>query len=508
MTHDLDIALCILPKIQPDSPTVGPAVLKSHCQAAGFSARVIDLNIDLFHSLGKDNQHYWYESDDVFFKEEQWSRFYAEHCEPVFERWADELIGLNARFIGLSVFSNRSVHAAVKLIELIKRRDPAQLIVVGGAGTYHRQKVWHKHGADFWIMGDAEVSLVELLGGNTNHEGINNTKAYQVDDLDAVLYPDYGDIDFDRYYWRGLDRVRMAYVTGSRGCVRDCTFCDVASMWPKYRFRSGDNIAGEMVRLREEHGIEYFEFTDSLVNGSMKAFRQMCESLAAYRESTGDNGWTWSSQFICRSATQMTADDYRLMRRSGCGLVSIGIESASYSVRTHMRKGFTNDDMWHTFQQLKANDIRISLMMMVGYPTEASDDFEETLQFLRDLADGGYFSHTTPAGLPLMSTISFGPTMEIYSGSPMHDMQHGMGITKDADGHWVYGDNNIRVRIIRLLKSYELLSKLGHGNSWWMATRRNMNLRDQYRRLSGRDLPDDILSYDESREYHKALEMA
>ena len=37
MGSPIDIAICILPKIQPESPTVGPAVLKSHCEAAGFS---------------------------------------------------------------------------------------------------------------------------------------------------------------------------------------------------------------------------------------------------------------------------------------------------------------------------------------------------------------------------------------------------------------------------------------------------------------------------------------
>lgn len=507
MSNGIDIAICILPKIQPDGPTVGPAVLKSHCTAAGFSARVVDLNIDLFNSLGPDNKHFWYESDDVFFREEQWNEFYAEHCEAVFERWADELVAMNARFIGLSVFSNRSVHPATKLISLIKQRRPQQQIVVGGAGTYHRQKVWHKHGADFWIMGDAEVSLIELLRGNTEHEGINNTKAYQIEDLDTVLYPDYTDIDFSSYTSEGAP-ARTVYITGSRGCVRDCTFCDVASMWPKYRYRSGDHIAGEMIAVRQSHGVDLFEFTDSLVNGSLKAFRQMCQSLADYRERTGDRGWSWSSQFICRSATQMTAEDYALMKRSGCGLVSIGIESASYSVRTHMRKGFTNDDMWHTFNQLKANEIRISLMMMVGYPTETSADFEETMKFLRDLRDFQYFDTYTSDGMPLMSTISFGPTMEIYSGSPMHDMQHDMGITRDGDGHWLYGNNNIRVRIIRLLKAYAMLSRLGHGKNWWMANRRNKNLRDQYTRLSGRNLPEDILAYDERLEYEPALEVA
>ena len=43
----IDMLLCIIPKINPDAPTVGPAVLKATLQKAGYSCTVLDLNIDL-----------------------------------------------------------------------------------------------------------------------------------------------------------------------------------------------------------------------------------------------------------------------------------------------------------------------------------------------------------------------------------------------------------------------------------------------------------------------------
>jgi hypothetical protein len=64
----LDILICILPKINPDSPTVGPAILKSHLMQAGFSCEVVDLNIKLFNELKSKGKESYYYANDLIFK--------------------------------------------------------------------------------------------------------------------------------------------------------------------------------------------------------------------------------------------------------------------------------------------------------------------------------------------------------------------------------------------------------------------------------------------------------
>lgn len=54
----LDIAILIIPKIEPQAPTVGPAILKSHVEAEGFTCKVIDLNISF-----KDNFDWQYKDN-------------------------------------------------------------------------------------------------------------------------------------------------------------------------------------------------------------------------------------------------------------------------------------------------------------------------------------------------------------------------------------------------------------------------------------------------------------
>jgi radical SAM superfamily enzyme YgiQ (UPF0313 family) len=315
-----------------------------------------------------------------------------------------------------------------------------------------------------------------------------------------VLYPDYTDIDWS-LYGDDTDKFSTAFITGSRGCVRNCTFCDVAGMWPKYRFRSGKNIAGEIIETRKKYKISSFEFTDSLVNGSMKAFRDMCNSLTDYRNTSGDTSWGWQSQFIARSKVQMPPEDFELMKKSGGNMVSIGIESASESVRNHMKKGFSNSDMWYTYEQCRKNNIKVGIMMLVGYPTETKEDFQQTLSMLEKLKNEGYFEINPANGFKYIRRISFGPTMQIYKGMPITAMSQEMGMYDDSNAHWVYQNNNIRVRIVRLLQAYAKLEQLEYDEKWWLINRRNKNLQNEYENITGKKLPENILEYNEELEY-------
>jgi hypothetical protein len=92
--------------------------------------------------------------------------------------------------------------------------------------------------------------------------------------------------------------------------------------------------------------------------------------------------------------------------------------------------------------------------------------------------------------------------MQIYDGTPVQRMADSMGIYYEENGeNWIYQNNNIRVRIVRLLQAYAKIAQLGFGETWWMANRRNKNLIDEYKKITGKDLPENILDYNEELEY-------
>ena len=493
----MDIVFCILPKLDPQAPSVGPAVLKSHCVAAGFSCKVVDFNVELYNSSSPEVQDVWGINDRVFDNLKEWTTLYQQSFKPEFEQLADRLIAENSKWIGISVFTYKSKFPAIELIKLIKARNPTQQIVVGGAGIYSDLELLRNAGADHWVIGDAEESIVELLKGNMSFKGIDNMHPYQTEDLDTVLMPNYDDIDFSMYNNGGNQQV---YITASRGCIRDCTFCDVASMWPKFKYRNSSNIVKEIIYIRQRYNVSSFYFTDSLVNGGVKIFRDMCHALAQYRQETGDNDWSLGSQFICRSSGQMPPSDYDLMAAAGFTWVAIGVESASQSVRDHMRKGFTNEDMWYTFAQLHRVKINLNLLLMAGYVTETKSDFDETLALLRWLCTNGYMKY-----IPTVSVSD----AAIFNYSPLYEIAKKIGVLDIDEENWYLPDNtnNFRVRVVRLLKAYKTLEQYGgqdYGQDklYWLAESLMNHCKSVYKEMTGTDLPDDILNYDESLEYY------
>ena len=82
---------------------------------------------------------------------------------------------------------------------------------------------------DHYIVSEGERAILDLLETGKGH-GVNNTDWKQELDLERSPVPDYGDYDLDQY-----DGGRLM-ITGSRGCVRRCSFCDRHKHWKKFVF--------------------------------------------------------------------------------------------------------------------------------------------------------------------------------------------------------------------------------------------------------------------------------
>jgi radical SAM superfamily enzyme YgiQ (UPF0313 family) len=273
------------------------------------------------------------------------------------------------------------------MCKLIREKLPNVKIVVGGPFTEHLGPVLFSKGmVDSYVIGEGEEPLVNILKGNLSAPGINSNPAIQIENLDTIPIPDYSDFPMHMYPKTWYDpRIRnkdefgteFIYITGSRGCVRKCTFCDVASIWPKFRYRSGTSIAEEMMIQSNNHGTKTFLFTDSLINGSMKQLNDLCDTLIDYKNKEIMKPVRWQGQFIARPQKQMPESMYEKMKEAGCWFVSIGVESGSELVRQDMKKMFSDEDLFFTIEMCEKYHIEMAWLLMVGYPTETEEEFEK-----------------------------------------------------------------------------------------------------------------------------------
>lgn len=371
-----------IPPSDTTRPPAAGAIVSAVCAAQGHEVTAIDLQIELNDSLRQQNlskdpfDAVFYDSALEFDLEQQAviERFISESV--------DRVVAMNADYILLSLFSYLAQKFALEFLVRLRPRTQAQ-IVIGGSGvtatTFDEANQFGetmlKRGlVNAFITGEAENALVEYFQTGAG-AGINARDFAQITDLDSAIKPDYSFYNLDNYH--SAQGTREVVIVGSRGCVRSCTFCDVVKTWPKYRYRSGANIAAEIIHNYETHGVRDFLFSDSLVNGSLKAFDDMCAALARYRF---NNQISWRGQYIVRPQNTVPQRHFDLLKESGCRELFVGIETGSDRVRWQIGKKFTNDDIEYHLEGFERAGIAALFLFFTGYATETLEDHHETLR--------------------------------------------------------------------------------------------------------------------------------
>lgn len=460
-----DIVFLTLPRLELRAPITAPAILKAMVEQHGFSAFCYDLNLDLWHSIDTEKHgHVWFDTDLTFRYEDKFEEFWNEHIKPCIPKWIETIESKNPKWVGITIFSQRSKWISIRVCKMLREKMPGVKIVAGGPFCeFTGPNLYKNELVDAYVIGEGEEAIVNILNNNLDAPGINGNSPKQIDDLDTVPIPDYSDFPMDKYpsTWfdpRVKDETKLGtefvYITGSRGCVRKCSFCDIQSIWPKFRYRSGKSVAEEMRVQNNSYGSKRFLFTDSLLNGSVKQLKDICTTIIDYKDHGKMDAVKWQGQFIARPKHQMSEEVYDLMYKAGLRFVSIGVESGSEKVRHDMKKMFDDTAMDFTFRMCAKYKIEMAWLLLVGYPTETEEEFQKTLDMLEK------YNWINQAGL--VRSVALGPTLDIVPGSPLYKKQKELGITWDKNDHWLYKDNTREVRIRRWLRLKEKCLELGY----------------------------------------------
>lgn len=454
----IDIILINIPLIETSGPLLAPALLKSSLKAQNFSVKTIDFNIRFF------NNNYTTEID-YFFRTNEGNDETRQTAESLVSTWVDETLAFNPRWIGISVFTYQCRIAAEIFARLAKIKNPDIKIVLGGSGigeggingvNVFTKKLRQQGIIDHFVMSEGEVSLVKLLQDDLNYPGINSDAYQQIKDIDSLPFPDFDDYDFSQYE----EKNRRLPIYGSRGCVRRCTFCDIHQHW-KYNYRSGKSIADEMISQSAKYGMYDFYFMDSLVNGSLKEFRQFLRYMADYNTNASDDKKiTWMGYYIVRDRSAEGKDHWELMEKSGAKKLIIGIESGSEKVRYEMDKKFKNSDVDYLVNKLYKHNITCQFLMIFGYPTETEKDYEDSLDFIRRYKK---FAGTA------ISSITISNTLGILPGTPLYNNLDKLDIILDPkhENNWICKTNpelTLTERIRRVMEARQLVTDLGFEN--------------------------------------------
>jgi radical SAM superfamily enzyme YgiQ (UPF0313 family) len=435
----VDVLFVSVPLTVTNVAPAAPAILISMIERAGFTGKFYDFN----RHVNDDENFSQYAVSDI--KPSDTDKFDKD-----FKYHVQQMIDYNPKYIGISIFSYQCARVAKLLCVYLRMLAPEIKIILGGQGLtvggiqgHHLGEEWKKLKlCDYWVVSEGEWPIVDILT-----EKHKNKKTWtQIEDLNEFPAPNYSSYDWSLY-------IKSIPITGSRGCVRRCTFCDIHTHWKKFVFRSGKSIADEMIAQSKRYGVTHFTFTDSLINGSMKAYIDLITVLAEYN-SIAKIPLTWDGQFIFRPKNQMPEKIWKLSAEAGLVDIAIGVESLSESVRDHMRKKFSNDDIRFSLYCMKKYRITGLFLMIVGYVTEDETTIKET----KDM-----FTELVPYANNTISGVEVGSTLSILPGTPLDDMHKELGITlSNHENTWV-GNSNIDTRLRWRKEIIEHCDQLGYN---------------------------------------------
>ncbi len=299
--------------------------------------------------------------------------------------------------IGVSSMTPTIIEAH-RIAKLCKDHGMTVPVAIGGvhASAIAKETLTEFPAFDIVVVGEGERTLLEAVQKISRGESLRGVaglvvkegseisvgpKRELIPDMDDLPYPDRDMVPIDLYKGshvsRGFSRryLQIAEIMIARGCPYFCTFCaSQVNFGRKVRFRSIDNIKGEIHLLVEKYNVNHF----SILDDTFTLRRELTESLC---NTFKELGVTWD----CFSRVDRVDEKMaRMMVESGCRKISFGIESGSKRILKLIRKDIMPDQVRKTFKVCKKAGMKYveGTFILGGDISETMEDIEETKKLI------------------------------------------------------------------------------------------------------------------------------
>ncbi len=468
-----DMAIVSLPWSDLASPPAAPALLRGIAESHGFSIVTRDFNVAFKRLFCNDNQTRFEEFQDYFLSTNIQNHDAYHIVDKFYDYVVDEISAIPAKYIGISVFSVWTHKTTIQICQRLREKYPDVKIVVGGKGltTLPHLSVWNlitssekilnfhqilvkKKLVDFTILGDAEDAVIDFL----SEDPANDFSKWNQPRSALLEYPfsNFDDYELDQYI--GLASKIQLPVISSKGCVRNCDFCDVAAQFARFQSKDGKRLAEEIIFLSKKYKIYEFAMTDSIMNGNMKSLRQALEHLAAYNDSVDDQQKVkLAGNWICRLPGNLKPDFFDLMAKAGVIHLAVGAEHGSDRVLEIMNKKTTVAGLYYELEQLDRVGIQCVLNNITGHWAETHDDFLIHLDMI--LKNGPMYANRT------ISAVMLGSGYSVLKNTPSdaEREKNGLITTQDNFSFLWYTPKNPNLTIKTRLARWYILYKASLG---------------------------------------------
>ncbi len=298
-------------------------------------------------------------------------------------------LAINYDVVGISVWGD-SFSYVRRAIEILKEENPSRPVILGGPlATAIPRLLLESTRADMVVAGEGEVTLTELLdyfSGNrwamplpdilgltwrdTSGAIRVNAPRPQLTDLDILPYQDFS--VWERFNGKTIPEIYLSY---SRGCSSNCTFCYRA--FPRYTLKSVERVKRE-IDYYSAVGFGMAWWNDlTFVTDRAYVHRLMNTIFEnhAFR-------WTAFSR-----VTGLDDETLLLMKEKGLDIVLYGMESVSPAVLESYHKGISRNAMIDTIQLHRRCGVKIGGLFIIGAPEDNRESMAELMAFCAEFKE-------------------------------------------------------------------------------------------------------------------------
>lgn len=267
--------------------------------------------------------------------------------------------------------------------------DDIVVIVKGAIFNFNSYAIMQKYPEiDVALRGEIEEPFDEIIQYNNfcdikgityqiNNKIISTADRKLSDNLDHLPILDRSLID-NNIYQRPDTKKPQTIIKVSKGCPHHCFFCLASPLNGKIvRYKDPELILEEIKECVSLYNIKDFIFWSDIFNLNKDWVQRLCRLIIE------------SGLKINFSAnTRVDTVDYEslvLMKKAGCNLLSMGIESGSQKILDKMGKKITLEQVQKSVSLVHRAGIQTYAYYVLGLPWETKETLKETFNFAKKL---------------------------------------------------------------------------------------------------------------------------
>lgn len=245
------------------------------------------------------------------------------------------------------------------------------------------------------LKDEGQIGKIAAMGCLTERY-LKDLKA-EMPELDLI----YGKFDWDRFVselpdlkaatrpaeWERTltSPPHSAYVKISEGCNRFCAFCAIPLITGRHKSRPEEEILAEVQDLASKGVREFNIIAQDLSSYGLDLYRE--HRLAGLIDRMADiEGVKWIRLHYAYPA-DFPADvlDVMARRDNVCKYLDIALQHISDSQLSRMRRHIDKEGTLRLLDEIRRRvpGIKLRTTLMVGFPGETDEDFEELMEFVR-----------------------------------------------------------------------------------------------------------------------------